>query len=450
MFRISLFISLLFLQTLFALSQVPVNLEECRTEALEYNKSLDAARLDVKYAEAAIKAARTSYLPKIEGSGSMMYIPDLDGFSMPGFFLPTAESTEAAALGNYTGTSDVYFPGFKMNMDDLKLYMAEISAEQPVYAGGRIRLANKKAQLGTDLAKQALNLTRSEVVFGVDQAFWSLVAVQEQVEVMKRYLTALDSLESELTIHYNLGLLARSELLKVTVQRNETRLKLVEVNNMLHLTSMNLALLTGRPLDVLLMAVPRENDKLNVSGISNPLNFSLRPELRILEYQREIAYLDQKSVEGEYLPQIGLSLGYRYIKVPDLVSGKWNLSAGAGISIPIVHWREKKHRTDMARIKWMKSETELKDAQNKMSVEVQQNRFNLDSGLEKVNIAAKNLEQAEETLAEVTISYNVGINSITDLLNAQAAHQRAVASFSESKANLEILKSAYLKSLGVL
>lgn len=432
------------------LPQTPISLTECRKEAMEYNQSLDAARIDVLYAEAAVKAARTAYLPKIDGSGSMMYMPDMDGFSMAGFFLPTAESAEAAAIGNFSGTSDVYFPGFQMELNELKLYMAEVGAEQPIFAGGQVRLANKKAKKGVELAQQALNLKQSEVVFGVDRAFWSLVAVQEQTVAIADYITALDSLVSDLASYYDLGLIPKSELLKVRVQRDEVRLQQVGVNNLLKITSMNLALLTGRPLDILLQAAPGGFLENKTEVFNLGLDYSSRPELMILEHKKEIALLDQKSIQGEYLPQIGLSVGYQYVKVPDLYSGGWNLSAGAGISIPLIHWREKKHKTDMARFNVMKMEKELNDTRDKASLEVQQNRFNLESGFEKVDLAKGNLDQAGETLSEVKLSYETGLNSITDLLNAQAGYQRALANLTETKANLEILKSAYLKSLGIL
>ncbi len=431
-------------------SQTQVYLWECRKDAVEFNKSLDMARMDVRYANAAVKAARTAYLPKVSGTGSMMYMPEIDDFSIPGFFLPTAENSEAASMGNYSGTSDVYFPGFQMDMSVIKLYMAELSVEQPIYAGGQVRLANKKAQKGLELAQQALNLKQSEIIFGVDRTFWSLVAIQEQSVAINRYIIALDSLASDLSSYYTLNLIPKSELLKVKVQLDEAKIKQLEVDNMLKITSMNLALLTGRKLDVFLLAVPGSIGADNGNNFNKNLDFSSRPELKILEYQKDLAGLDKKSVKGEYLPQIGLNVGYQYIKVANLYDGGWNFSAGAGVSIPLIHWREKKYRTNMAHIKFLKTEAELSGYRDKVNLEVQQSLLNLETGLEKVELAKDNLTQAEETLSEVKLSFEGGINSITDLLTAQASHQRAIANLTEARANLEILKSAYLKSIGLL
>ena len=431
-------------------AQTTVTLEECHRDALAYNKSLDLARMDMDYAETAIKAARTSYFPKVDGSASALFLPDFEGISFAGFTLPT---TEEAQAGNFSGTSGVDVPGFDLGMSDLQLYMAGVGVEQPLFAGGRIRLANQKAQRGADIAREALNLTRAEVLHGTDRVFWSLVAVQEQLKVLEGHVEALDSLEDLLRVQYELGIVPRSEMLKVSVQRNEAQLRLVEVNNMLNLTGMNLARLTGRDLDEPLRAVaaPEPEAALeSVMPIALDEDFSRRPELQMLMQQHEIARLERLSIQGEYLPQLGVSMQYQYLRVPDLMSGSWNLTLGAGVSMPIVHWRERKHRTDMARIDEMKYETKLYDTRDQMAVEVRQNRMNMQSGARRIEVAHINVEQAAETMSEVELSFEAGLNTVTDLLNARVAYQRAAASLAEARANLEILKSAYLKSLGLL
>lgn len=429
-------------------AQTAVTLEECQREALAYNKSLDISRMDLTYAETAIKAARTAYFPKVDGSASALFLPDLEGISIAGFTLPT---TEEAQAGNFSGTSGVDVPGFDLGMSDLQLYMAGISVEQPLFTGGRIRLSNQMAERSADIAREAVNLSRAEVLHATNRAFWSLLAVQEQVKVLINHEAALDSLEEELRTQYELGILPRSEMLKVSVQRNEAKLRLVEANNLLDLTGMNLASLTGRDLDERLKAVAVSDSPFeSLMRLAVREDFSHRPELQILNQQHEIARLERLSLKGEYLPQVGLNMKYNYLHVPDLVSGNWNLTLGAGVSIPLVHWREKKHRTDMAKIDVLKSEKKLADTHDQIAMEVRQNRQNMEAGSKKIEVAQANLIQAEETLSEIEISFNNGLNTITDLLNARVAHQRAAATLVEARANLEILKSAYLKSLGLL
>ncbi len=431
-------------------AQTAVTLEECHRDALAYNKSLDIARMDMDYAETAIKAARTAYFPKVDGSASALFLPDFEGISFAGFTLPT---TEEAQAGNFSGSSGVDVPGFDLGMSDLQLYMAGVSVEQPLFAGGRIRLANQKAERGADIAREALSLSRAEVLHGTNSAFWSLVAVQEQVSVLEGHVEALDSLEDQLRVQFELGIVPRSEMLKVSVQRNEAKLRMVEVHNLLNLTGMNLARLTGRDLDEPLRAVAESDAEVPLESfmsIAFDEDISRRPELQMLKQKHEMARLERLSIQGEYLPQVGVNMEYRYLRVPDLMSGSWNLTLGAGVSMPIIHWRERKHRTDMARIDEMKHEAKLYDARDQVAVEVRQNRLNMQASAQSIEVAQINIEQAKETLSEVELSFEAGLNTVTDLLNARVAYQRAAASLAEARANLEILKSAYLKSIGLL
>ncbi|GAO27652.1 TolC family protein [Geofilum rubicundum] len=442
------FMGVFFLSFIEMRAQTVVTLEECHRDALAYNKSLDLSRMDLDYAETAIKAARTAFFPKVDGSASVMFLPDFEGVSFSGFTLPT---TEEALAGNFAGTSGVDVPGFDLGMNDLKIYMGGITVEQPIYVGSRIRLAHQMAEIGADMAGEALNLTRAEVIHGTDRAFWSLMAVQEQVLVLENHVEALDSLEDQLKVQYELGIAPRSEMLKVSVMRNEAKLRLVEVTNLLDLTGMNLARLTGRPLDEPLRAAANTQENIEPRmQLTSTTDFSLRPELQILKHQQEISRLERLSVKGEYLPRIGVSFGYQYLHVPDLISGSWTMTLGAGVSIPLIHWRERKFRTDMARINEMKREINYDDTRNLIALEVQQNQMNLKSGVKRIELAQMNLEQAEETMSEVEISFRAGLNSVTDLLNARVAYQRAAASLIEAQANLEIITSAYLKSVGLL
>ncbi len=340
-----------------------------------------------------------------------------------------------------------------MGMNDLEVYMGGVTAEQAIYAGGRISNANKIAKSNAEITREALNLTRAETIHGTNRSFWSLIAIQEQVKVLKQYTEALDSLEAQVKASYDQGLVAKSELLKITVKYNEAQLAEVEIKNAMRIAGMNLARLTGRSLDEPLVAETKSDSTSSAQKAINTYlgeNFSSRPELKILQQQRKLASLEKSSLKGEYLPQIGINGGYRYIEVPDLMPGSWSLTLGAGVSIPVFHWGERKHRLEMARINEMKIESKLSDTHDEISLEVKQKRFDVETAEEKVKIAHQNLEQAEEALSEVESSYNAGINTITDLLNAKTGRQRAAATLVEAKAALEIQRSAYLKAVGSL
>ena len=58
-------------------SQQVVTLQQCRGQALQNNRNVKQSELDKRIAVAHQKEARASYLPQIDGSGSIMNLPDM-------------------------------------------------------------------------------------------------------------------------------------------------------------------------------------------------------------------------------------------------------------------------------------------------------------------------------------------------------------------------------------
>ena len=135
-----------------AFGQKVMTLEDCRKQAVEFNKELKAAALQNKEAKVNQEVARTAYLPKFGFSSSLMHRPNMDPISMPGYFLPTADSEEDALAGNYSGTSNVWKPGTTIDINSLTLINSSFQLTQPVYAGGKIRYSNQQADAGVEIA----------------------------------------------------------------------------------------------------------------------------------------------------------------------------------------------------------------------------------------------------------------------------------------------------------
>lgn len=425
MLKKSLYLTLFTFFPIAAMTQTPVTLQECRQEALSANKKVQTSILQVRKAEAAKREAQTAYFPAINGSANAIFIPDLE---------------ELKQLG--------------IDKDNLQVYQAQLSAQQPIYAGGKVRLANQMAKQGIEIAEKAKEQQQAEIILETDEAYWQLVAMQEQQKVVNRFTEALDSLEEQLQASYDLGLAPRSELLKVTVQKNEAEMTALEVNNAVRLLQMNLAQIIGRPVNEELMAVttPGMKNTKNTLPAGNETAESniQRPEINILERQTQIKNLEKKLTRAEYLPQLGAQVSYGYSEVPDIAEGSWNMNAMAQLSVPVFHWREKKHKMQQAEINEQMAILELENTRELVTLEISQARLKLEEGLKRIRLARKSLEEASETLSEVEISYNAELNTITDLLNARVAHQRSEASLVKALSDYEVLKTKWLKAIGQL
>lgn len=424
-----------------------LSLGDCRAMAMEFNKSLQVAQIDADKALSNQKEARTAYLPAIDASGSASLYPSMDDIKIPGFHLPTADEN-----GTVTGQSDVYFPGLTLNTDMLQMYQAQLSMTIPIYAGGQVRYANKMADKGVEIAQHSLQLQTDNVIQIIEQAYWQIVSLQSNILVAQKYVTMLDSLENQLIDMYQLGLAPKSEQLKVSVQKNDADLSLLRANNGLQILKMRLCQLVGLPIDTSIELSDHLNENAEMPDVANAWIYACenRHDMKILESQVEIANFKRKSTSAAYMPSVGAQVTHGYIQVPNLIDGRWNSTAAAQISIPVFHWREKTHKVATAQLELQKTQLQYEDSKQSMQLEIQQYILKLNEELQATLLAKKACLEAMENLDEVKASFDVGLNTTTDLLNAQAAWQKAEANRIQTLVEFELAKTAYYKSIGML
>ena len=187
-------------------AQKVMTLEECRRQAVEFNKELKNAALQNEEAQVNQKAARTAYLPSIGFTSSLMHRPNMDPISMPGYFLPTAESEGDALNGNFSGTSDVWKPGTNIDLKSLTLIYGGFEINQPIYVGGKIRYSNQQADAGVAIADMALNMKYSDLIEQTDKAFWQVASVEENIKIAEDYIKMLTELEDQMNAMFEVGL----------------------------------------------------------------------------------------------------------------------------------------------------------------------------------------------------------------------------------------------------
>jgi len=436
-----------------AFGQKEMTLEECRKQAVEFNKELKNAALQNKEAQVNRKVARTAYLPSLGFSSSLMHRPNMDPISMPGYFLQTADSEKDALNGNFSGTSNIWKPGTTIDLKSLTLINSSFELSQPIYAGGKIRYSNQQADAGVEIAKLSLNMKYSEVVEETDKAFWQVATVQENIKIAEEYFKMLTELEDQMKAMYEVGLQPASEKLKVTVQKNEAELNMLKARNGLKVAKMYLNQLMGQPLDNDILISYNENTSVQLINFNDGLNKAVnkRNELKILEKQKELSQLDAKISRADYLPTLGAAVQYTSYWVRDLYEQvDFQPMLAAQVSIPIFKWGQGKNKMRAAQLKVQQAETDLQHTNDLINLEVMQVKVQVEEAYESIRIAEKSVSEAKESLDETRASFDVGLNTTTDLLSSQAKWAESKAQLTQAVANFEVLKTRWQNVTGNL
>ena len=410
-----------------------LSLIQCREMAIAYSEDLKKSKNTLEQADIDRKIATTAMLPSLDGSAMGMYMfPDMD---MMG--------SELQMRGSY---------------------MAGITLTQPIYAGGKIIAGRKLAKIGQEAAKEELRKTRIQVIADADNAYWTYVAVLRKVRMLKAYYAQIETLyqQTELSVHE--GMAIENELLRIAAKRSDIEYQLQKVKNGAYLCRLSICRLTGT--DYSVEVEPTDTNIVVIAPRQLDSNIAERPELRLLEKQMEAKSQEIKSVRADYLPTVGLSIGYSYMgnlkmkgistsadgtNVPfSKTYGDGSALAMLSVSIPIFHWGEGSKKVRRAKIDLMNAELELHKNRRLMDIEVQQAVHNVQDGYHMISTAKVSLDQATENLRVMKTRYDASMSPLTDLLDAQSLWQQAESNLIEAQTQYKIYETEYLKAIGKL
>ena len=414
-----------------ALAQT-MSLAECRNEALKFNETMASANNAVRQAELDRQIAFTNYLPKLDGSFSAVYAKDID-------------------MG-------------EMTLQLHGTWLAGLNITQPVFAGGKIVAANKLARIGVEINKEKLRQSRMQVIADVDNAYYTLVAVRSKVRMLESLGQQMLALFNQVELSVKAQMATENDLLRIDTKRSEIAYQLQKARNGEQLCMLALANVIGRGIDAEI--VPSDTLLITDQPAALDENISNRPELLMLEKQVEAMKQQVKMERANYLPTVGLSLGYTHY---DNIKNKGVAQLGDGtlmpyvqdvngnmlmamvsVNIPICHWGAEVKKMKKAKLDVENARLSLQQNERAMQIEVRQAVQNVTDGYHMVQTAELGQRQADENLRVMRERFGVKMATMTDLLEAQAQWQQAHSNYIEAQTQYKIYETEYLRVTGRL
>ena len=343
-------------------------------------------------------------------------------------------------------------------------YMAGINLTQPIYAGGKIVAANKMASVGQDIYRQQLRATRMDVIADAEKTYWTYVGVLEKVEMTKSYLALMDSIYEMTNNSVEIGMTNRQSLLRVNTRRSEILYRLNQAQAGADICRMALCRVIG--VSDTTSIHPTESIVINdILPVMND-DVSNRPEAIMLDKSIEIKKHEVTMTRADFLPVVGLQLGwsaYGNLKMkgwsqdemgnPFPYTSTTNDNGFSGIlsvQIPLFHWGEGIKKVRHAKLDVENARLSLQRNTKLMQLEARQNYSNIVTGLELITSADKAMNEANENLRMMREQYEVGLNTLTDLLEAQSQWQSSYSNLIEAQTQYRINQVEYLRSIGEL
>lgn len=461
----------LLLQVCFLQAQVELDLQKCRSMALENSKKMAIAGQQAVKANYDKKVYRANFFPKISAMGMYAYMQKEYSFKIDGGYLPTFVPDASGQLKpNYlihpaTGKPVVgadgtpifnqyaFMPDIALSLGLDNAYTVGGVLEQPLYMGGKVRSAFRMASIGADMAYLNVRYNRAEVITEADGAYWQYLKVKELVLSALKYKEVVGELVKNLTDAYQTGMAFRNDLLKAQVKFNEAELLLQKARHGETLAAMNLCRIIGVDLHSSLQIRDSLQDGLTPGILEGNPDITGRPEYNLLEKEIELKKKQVDLTRSDFLPQLGVSASYGYtdgIALNGESDGMSSFMAIVSLKVPVFHWSEGRNKIKSARSEQTISELKRADMIQLMQLETARARFNVEDAASRVEMTRKSLLQAEENLIVSKNRYEVGMENLTNYMEAQAQWQKAWSDWIDAKSELRLSETQYLKATGRL
>ena len=342
----------------------------------------------------------------------------------------------------------------KLSPDMSQIFVAHVGVTQPVYVGGRLIQLYKIAQATENIAGIESDAKHDDIIYSVDEAYWRVVSVSKKKNLAQQYYQLLCQLESDVKEALAEGLVTQADLLKVTTKRGEAEVKKLQAENGLTLSNMALAQVCGLPLSTgfILDESGLSDSLLPTDSISTEAAVANRAEIQLLEQTQKIAKSNAMLMAAGLQPNIVASAGYIYSNpnVDNGFSNRWDgrgfFTAGVVVNVPIAHaddilrYKAAKHAANAMALK-------TEETRELLTLQTTQASQKLVEAQQKIVLARLTQDNAAEVLRMAQESYDAGMITASELMQAQTAWLAAASDLVDAEAEAKTTETKLRKYL---
>ena len=402
-------------------SRVSFSLAEAQQYAVEHNRTLANASIDIQKAQASRWQTIASMLPQVSASAS------------------------------YSNMM-----GYKMDLGAMKLSMppyATFNVQTAVGLSGAQIVSLGIADISRKMADITLEKSEKEIANQVETIYFSALVTEETIRLLEENLASMKKLHAMTQTSVDVGVAEQTDAdqLQVQVATMESTIKSTQRSLEMIYNSLRLQLCLDDDVDIVL-----------TQGIDDLLNLGTTSDLLAAEFDINDNYdykLLKESTElaRKQVALTGWSNGPS-MSVYHQYNARHNFSdeatmnmtppnmIGAQLNIPIFTFGKTYAAIKDARLAYKKQLNTLEDTELALNVQYRQLLYNLRSAIEKYEIQKQNVAVAQRVFNNIAKKYELGVassldvtNSGTNLISAQSSYIQSLLEIINAQVSLEQL-----------
>jgi len=394
---------------------------DCINYAYQHQHDVANAQLDVTSAGYHVKEIIGQGLPQISGAAGFQdyfkipttLIPG-EFFNEPGTFIPLKFGVTYQSNLTVNASQIIFDPSYIIGLQGSKTYK--------------------------QLYERSYTRSKIDVNVNVTKAYYLLLVGIEEIKLLDANIADLKQQVDETTARNKQGFVEQVDVDRITVQYNSQITARENTKRTLALNYQLLKFQMGMPItDVLLIRDKLENVQLDASVADTSSDSTVyrgRIEYNLLETQKRLNEYDVKLKKGQFLPKLtanaSYSASYQNNGFGNLYSTNYPSGfIGLTLNVPIFTGGQHNNQLKQSEINVLKSQNDLDNMQQSISLQILQSRTSYINGLQTLNDEKKNMALAEEVLRISKIKYEQGVGSSIEVTQAQTAVQEADNSYIE-------------------
>lgn len=386
-------------------------------------------KANIAEATAAVKEASERRLPDVSVTGSYVYLPISPNITM---------KDAAPGAGGPKISQAIY---------------GMMNASFPLYTGGKLKYGIESAKYLEQAIRLDADDNKEGLILNTINAYSNLYKSKTAVALVKENLDQSNQRVKDFTNLEKNGLVARNDLLKVSLQSSTIELALLDAESNYKLASVNMALMLGLPEQTILLADAeslQQTGPLKTIEEYEQLALQGRKDIGALAVRKKVAELGIKSVKADYYPSLALTAGYIAADIPNFLTITNAITVGVGVKYNLASLWKTKSKMEQAEAKVQQTAASQEMLNDNIRLQINEAYQGYLLSQKKIEVYQKAVEQAAENYRITKNKYDNALATTTDLLDADVAQLQTKLNVSNATADAAVAYNKLLQAAGLL
>ncbi len=414
-----------------------LTIEEAVQISLEQNPDIAMVRNNVRIAREALERTDALFRPHIS------FYTEVSTGDAPSAYL--VKSIDQRDL-----PPDVIFndPGIFNNIE------TGLHLSLNLYKGGIDSLTVRMARSDIREKRAVTEQTENLIISSVIRLFFSVLKAQEYIDIARQSVDTVQEQARIMNVRFKGGGVLKSDLLSLEVRLADAKKDLLHSKNIYSITLSALNVLLGRNPDNIMKLAESCECPISFPGSYQEavvIAMEKRPEVLKAREMLQQAGFELKKAGAGYLPRVDLNAKW-YLDSDTL---KLNASNNNYTAAVVMNWdiyTGQSTESDLAMAEYAMefARKNMKKTELAIYQDVKRAYLNHEDALQRIEVAGKSVEMADESLSLIKQRYEGGSEPVTRYLEAELARNRSRMNGAAAFYDEKITLSNIAVSMGIL